>query len=99
MILLLKEFKDVFAWDYSEMPRLDLGLVAHTLNVDLDAKPMAQPARIQRRQRSTEIASRKIHQAYSTPSLAIQHSTSKEEERPDKMLCRFQKSQQSLSKG
>ena len=41
LILLLKEFKDVFAWDYSEMPGLDLGLVAHTLNVDTRAKPVA----------------------------------------------------------
>ena len=46
LILLLKEFKDVFAWDYSEMPVLDLGLVTHTLNVDPEAKPMAQPAMI-----------------------------------------------------
>ena len=45
-ILLLKEFKDVFAWDYSEMPGFDLGLVAHTLNVDLEAKLVAQPVRI-----------------------------------------------------
>ena len=28
------------------MPGLDPGLVVHTLNVDLEAKPMAQPARI-----------------------------------------------------
>ena len=41
MILLLKEFKGVFAWDYSEMPGLDPGLVAHTLNVDPKAKPVA----------------------------------------------------------
>ena len=41
LMLLLKEFKDVFAWDYSEMPGLDPGLVAHTLNVDSEAKPMA----------------------------------------------------------
>ena len=46
LILLLKEFKDVFAWDYSEMPGLDPGLVVHMLNVDLEAKPIAQPARI-----------------------------------------------------
>ena len=46
MILLLKEFKDVFAWDYIEMPGLDLGLVAHTLNVDPETKPVAQLARI-----------------------------------------------------
>ena len=46
LILLLKEFKDVFAWDYSEMPELDPGLVTHTLNVDPKVKPVAQPARI-----------------------------------------------------
>ena len=46
LTLLLKEFKDVFAWDYNEMPGLDPRLVAHTLNVDPEAKPMAQPARI-----------------------------------------------------
>ena len=31
LILLLKEFKDVLAWDYNEMPGLDPRLVAHTL--------------------------------------------------------------------
>ena len=46
LMLLLKEFKDVFTWDYSEMPGLDLGLVVHTLNVDPEAKPVAQLARI-----------------------------------------------------
>ena len=46
LILLLKEFRDVFAWDYSKMPRLDPGLVVHTLNVNLEAKPVGQPARM-----------------------------------------------------
>ena len=46
LVLLLKDFKDVFAWDYSEMPGLDPGLVAHTLTVDPQTKPVAQPARI-----------------------------------------------------
>ena len=46
LILLLKQFKDIFAWDYSEMPGPNPGLVAHTLNVNLEAKPVAQPARI-----------------------------------------------------
>ena len=46
LILLLKEFKDVFAWDYNEMPELDPGLVVHTLNVDLEAKLVAQLARV-----------------------------------------------------
>ena len=34
LILLLKKFIDVFAWDYSEIPGLDPRLVMHTLNVD-----------------------------------------------------------------
>ena len=41
LILLLKEFKDVFAWDYNKMPRLDPRLVVHMLNVDPEAKPVA----------------------------------------------------------
>ena len=46
LILLSKEFRDVFEWDYSEMSGLDQGLVVHTLNVDPEAKPIAQPARV-----------------------------------------------------
>ena len=46
LILFLKELKYVFAWDYSEMLGLDPRLVAHTLNVDPEVKPVAQPARL-----------------------------------------------------
>ena len=31
---LLREFRNIFAWEYSEMPRLDPSLVVHTLNVE-----------------------------------------------------------------
>ena len=41
LILLLKEFKDIFVWDYGKIPELDLGLVVHTLIVDPKAKPSA----------------------------------------------------------
>ena len=41
LISLLKEFKDVFEWDYSEMSGLDPRLVVHIWNVDLKAKPVA----------------------------------------------------------
>ena len=41
LIVLLKEYKGVFTWDYSKMTGLDLGLVVHTLNVDPEAKPVA----------------------------------------------------------
>ena len=45
LVALLKEYKEVFAWDYEEMPGLDPKLVTHKLNVDPKAKPMKQPAR------------------------------------------------------
>jgi hypothetical protein len=34
LISLLKEYRDIFAWQYEEMPGLDPNLVVHTLNVD-----------------------------------------------------------------
>ncbi|GKV07168.1 hypothetical protein SLEP1_g18969 [Rubroshorea leprosula] len=43
MINLLWEYKDVFVWNYDEMPRLDPALVAHFLNVDPNMKPVVQP--------------------------------------------------------
>ena len=43
---LLKEYMDVFAWTYNEMPSLDPGLVVHALNVDPQVKPVIQPARV-----------------------------------------------------
>uniref|UniRef100_A0A2N9J549 Reverse transcriptase domain-containing protein n=1 Tax=Fagus sylvatica TaxID=28930 RepID=A0A2N9J549_FAGSY len=45
LIDLLHEYKDVFAWDYDEMPGIDPGLVAHSLNVEPGTKPVVQPMR------------------------------------------------------
>ena len=45
LISLLKEYIDVFAWEYHEMPGLDPNLVAHALNVELGAKPVVRPMR------------------------------------------------------
>ena len=36
----------MFAWTYDEMLGLDLGLVVHSLNVDLGTKPVIQLARV-----------------------------------------------------
>uniref|UniRef100_A0A2N9FKB3 RNA-directed DNA polymerase n=1 Tax=Fagus sylvatica TaxID=28930 RepID=A0A2N9FKB3_FAGSY len=36
---------DVFAWDYHEMPGIDPGLVAHSLNVEPGTRPVVQPMR------------------------------------------------------
>uniref|UniRef100_A0A2N9G339 Integrase catalytic domain-containing protein n=1 Tax=Fagus sylvatica TaxID=28930 RepID=A0A2N9G339_FAGSY len=40
LVALLKEYQDVFAWQYNEMPGIDSTLVAHSLNVKPGAKPM-----------------------------------------------------------
>jgi hypothetical protein len=41
----LHEYKDVFAWDYDEMPGIDPGLVAHSLNVEPRTRLVVQPMR------------------------------------------------------
>ena len=46
LILLFKEFRDVFAWDYNKILGLDLGLVVLTLNINPKSKPVAQPAKV-----------------------------------------------------
>jgi hypothetical protein len=45
LIDLLHEYKDVFVWDYHEMPGIDPGLVAHSLNVEPGTRPVVQPMR------------------------------------------------------
>ena len=45
LIDLLHEYKDVFAWDYDEMPGINPGLVAHSLNVEPGTRPVVQPVR------------------------------------------------------
>ena len=45
LIKLLKEYQDVFAWQYDEMPEIDPKLVAHSLNVELGTRPVVQPIR------------------------------------------------------
>ncbi|WJX60185.1 hypothetical protein P8452_45419 [Trifolium repens] len=42
VIELLKEYKDCFAWDYSEMPGLSKELVEHRLPLRPDKKPVKQ---------------------------------------------------------
>jgi hypothetical protein len=42
---MLKEYKDCFAWDYSEMPGLDRSIVEHRLPIKPGFKPYKQPPR------------------------------------------------------
>jgi hypothetical protein len=46
LIKLLKEYKDCFAWDYSEMPGLDRSIVEHWLPIKPGFRPYKQPPRI-----------------------------------------------------
>jgi hypothetical protein len=39
---LFKEFRDVFAWSYEEMPGIDPKIVEHEITTNLDAKPVRQ---------------------------------------------------------
>uniref|UniRef100_A0A2N9G772 Integrase catalytic domain-containing protein n=1 Tax=Fagus sylvatica TaxID=28930 RepID=A0A2N9G772_FAGSY len=45
LVELLKEYQDVFAWQYDEMPGIDPKLVAHSLNVEPGTRPVVQPMR------------------------------------------------------
>ena len=45
LVDLLREFKDCFAWDYSEMPCLDKTVVEHRLPIKPGFRPYQQPNR------------------------------------------------------
>ena len=45
LIELLKEYQDVFAWQYDEMPGIDPKLAVHSLNVEPSTRPVVQPMR------------------------------------------------------
>jgi hypothetical protein len=42
MIILLREYTDCFAWDYTEMPGLDRSIVEHRLPLKLGFRPFQQ---------------------------------------------------------
>ena len=45
LICLVREYIDVFAWNYEDMPGLDPQVVIHRLNINPDAKPIKQQQR------------------------------------------------------
>ena len=42
---MLKEYRDCFAWDYTEMPGLDRNIIEHRLPLKKGFRPFQQPAR------------------------------------------------------
>ena len=45
LIVLVREYIDVFAWNYEDMLGLDPQVVMHRLNIKPDAKPVKQQQR------------------------------------------------------
>src|SRR3954469_8495627 len=45
LIALIREYIDVFAWHYEDMPGLDSKVAMHRLNIKVGAKPVKQPQR------------------------------------------------------
>ena len=45
LVALIREYIDVFPWNYEDMPELDLQVAMHRLNIKLDAKPVKQQQR------------------------------------------------------
>ena len=51
LIALLKEFREIFAWSYQDMPRLDIKIVVHRIPI----KPKCPPVRQALRRTKSEI--------------------------------------------
>ena len=45
LIHLIREYKDVFTWNYEDIPRLDPQIAMHRLNINPYAKPVKQQQR------------------------------------------------------
>src|SRR3954463_9703842 len=45
LIALIREYVDVFAWHYEDLPGLDPKVAMHRLNIKADAKPVKQSQR------------------------------------------------------
>ena len=45
LVALLKDFKDVFAWSYEDMPGIDPEIVQHRIPLDPEARPVKQKLR------------------------------------------------------
>ena len=76
LVEFLKEYQDVFTWQYDEMPGIDPELVAHSLNVELDTKPVVQPMRTFHPEVKAQITQdvKKLLSANTTPMVAVQQS-------------------------
>ena len=42
----LRKNQDIFAWSHGDMPRIDLSVIVHRLNVNPDSLPVRQKKRV-----------------------------------------------------
>ena len=71
LVTLLKEFKDYFAWDYTEMPRLDREVVEHRLPINPEFHPFQQPPR--RMSKEVELKVKELASS-GQPEMSFYHS-------------------------
>ena len=55
LVTLLKEFKEVFAWSYKDMPRIDIDIVQHCIPTNSTMKPVKQKLRRMKPKRTLKI--------------------------------------------
>ena len=105
LLKLLKEFKEVFAWSYEQMPGLDESLVTHELHISLGSKPIKQSARVFRPEIEIQIKEeidKLLRVGFIKP---IHHPTWLANVVPVRKkngkirVCRFQGFEQGMSKG
>ncbi|XP_017420393.2 uncharacterized protein LOC108330418 [Vigna angularis] len=70
LCLLLKEFKDVFAWSYNDMPGLDTNIVQHKLPLKPECPPVQQKLRRMKPEMSLKIKE-KVQKQFDAGFLAV----------------------------
>ena len=45
LMVMLREYQDIFAWSYQDMPGLNVSLITHKLAIDPIVKPVKQAAK------------------------------------------------------
>jgi len=99
---LLKEFVDVFAWSYDDMPGIDPEIAQHEIPTLPDYKPVEKaPHRMvaQGQRRGGQTVEHGFHSCDRISHMASQHSACTEIRREGSDVCRLSRLEQSLSKG
>ena len=70
LVTLLKEFKEVFAWSYKDMPRINIDIVQHCIPTNSTMKPVKQKLRRMKPKRTLKIKE-EVEKQYNTGFLRV----------------------------